>query len=216
MPDVMNILEPLTTYSAPSRRAVVLSEATSEPPEGSVIASALIFSPASIAGNTRRRSSMLPNFATGGAPMLCDIKLAQTPPQPLAASSSERMMRKNTSASTPPYSSGKPSPSRPAPAAFLYSARGKVSASSHSLAKGVISSRTKRRTVSRKAACSGARQGDEAEDVCMSGIAPQRDHFLVAMPISLQMMPSITSSAPPPIDPSRPSRKAREMWLSQV
>ena len=46
MPEVMKVFSPFTTYSAPSRRAVVFRLATSEPPEGSVMASALILSPA--------------------------------------------------------------------------------------------------------------------------------------------------------------------------
>ena len=37
-----------------------------------------------------------------------------------------------------------------------------------------------------------------------------------AMPISLDKMPSITSSAPPPIDASRPSRYMRETLFSNV
>ena len=118
MPEVMNIFEPLTTYSLPSSRAVVLSDATSDPPEGSVMASALIFSPARTPGSTRAFNSALPNLAMGGVPMVCDIRLAHTPPVPPMASSSDRMTCMNTSASKPPYASAKPSPSKPAAAAF--------------------------------------------------------------------------------------------------
>ena len=44
-PLVMNIFEPLITYSSPSRIALVRMPATSEPAPGSVIPSAPIFSP---------------------------------------------------------------------------------------------------------------------------------------------------------------------------
>jgi len=80
MPEVMKIFSPLTTYSSPSRRAVVLTAATSEPPPGSVMANAEIFSPASTLGTTSRWSAALPRATTGGMPMLCDSKLACTPP----------------------------------------------------------------------------------------------------------------------------------------
>ena len=88
MPEVMNIFEPLTTYSPPSRRALVSRPATSEPPEGSVIASALIFSPDRISGSTRRFSASLPKRRIGGAPMPCDSRLAIRPPLPALVSSS--------------------------------------------------------------------------------------------------------------------------------
>ena len=44
-PLVMNVFEPLITYSSPSRFAVVRMPATSEPAPGSVIPSEEIFSP---------------------------------------------------------------------------------------------------------------------------------------------------------------------------
>ena len=44
----------------------------------------------------------------------------------------------------------------------------------------------------------------------------RKTHGRGSVPSSLQMMPSITSSAPPPIDTRRPSRQARETGLSQV
>src|SRR5438270_355558 len=46
----MNIFDPFTTYTPPSRRAVVWIAATSDPPDGSVIARHEIFSPRRIAG----------------------------------------------------------------------------------------------------------------------------------------------------------------------
>ena len=62
MPEVMNVFSPLTTYSSfLFADAFVLKLATSEPPLGSVMASALIFSPERIEGSTRRFSSSLPD-----------------------------------------------------------------------------------------------------------------------------------------------------------
>ena len=69
MPEVMNVFEPLTTNSSPSRRAVVLMRATSEPPEGSVMARAAIFSPDWHGPMTRAFSSSDANRCTGGRPM---------------------------------------------------------------------------------------------------------------------------------------------------
>jgi hypothetical protein len=71
--------------------AVVRRLATSEPPDGSVIASAEIFSPASTAGSTRRFMAALPAARMGGEPMVCDISDAHTPPAPPRASSSDRI-----------------------------------------------------------------------------------------------------------------------------
>ena len=60
MPLVMKVLAPLTTYSSPSRIAVACIEARSEPTPGSVIAIAVISSPATIPGSQRWRCSSLP------------------------------------------------------------------------------------------------------------------------------------------------------------
>ncbi len=55
MPLVMNVLEPLTTYSDPSAEAiaVVRIEARSDPMPGSVIPSAVISEPSAIPGSQR-------------------------------------------------------------------------------------------------------------------------------------------------------------------
>ena len=53
MPLVMNVLEPLMTYSSPSLTAVVLMPCRSEPVPGSVIAIAVIISPVQNFGNQR-------------------------------------------------------------------------------------------------------------------------------------------------------------------
>ena len=72
--------------------------------------------------------------AIGGEPMVWLIRLALTPPAPARASSCEATIFMNWSAGVPPYSSGKPRPSRPISAALAYSSRGNSPASSHSWA----------------------------------------------------------------------------------
>ena len=104
----MNIFEPLTTYLLPTRSARVLSAATSEPPLGSVIASAMSFSPASTAGAMRRFISSEPIARIGGSPMPCVISEAVSPPAPGRASSSDWASEWKMSKPLlcPPYSSG--------------------------------------------------------------------------------------------------------------
>src|SRR3989338_7625845 len=87
MPLVMNILLPLTTHSSPSRRAVVFRLATSEPPVGSVMARAEIFSPERTWGMIRSLIAWLPSRRIGGRPMPWLIRLALTPPAPWRAPS---------------------------------------------------------------------------------------------------------------------------------
>ena len=57
MPEVMKIFSPSTTYSSPSRRAVVRIPARSDPVPGSVIATAVSSVPAASPGNQRLRCS---------------------------------------------------------------------------------------------------------------------------------------------------------------
>ena len=118
------------------------------------MASALIFSPRSTEGSTLRLISSQPTLTIGGQPMVCDNRLASTPPAPQRASSCAAMMVMNRSPSLPPQASGKPRPSRPISAALRYSSTGKLACASQASTFGVISRATKRRMASRKAACS--------------------------------------------------------------
>ena len=72
-----------------SRRALVRRLATSDPPLGSVIASAEIFFPDSTSGSTRAFISGRAARAIGGEPMVWLIRLALIPPAPARASSCE-------------------------------------------------------------------------------------------------------------------------------
>ena len=102
----MKVFSPSITQSAPSRRALQASRATSEPPAGSVIASAAIFLPASTSGTTRRFSASLPWATIGGRPIECENRLANRPPLPARATSSVATLRSRIGAGVPPYSSG--------------------------------------------------------------------------------------------------------------
>ncbi len=59
MPFVMNVFAPLTIQSSPSRTARVWMPARSDPVPGSVIATAVIVSPATIPGSQRAFCSSL-------------------------------------------------------------------------------------------------------------------------------------------------------------
>ena len=81
---------------------MVFRAATSEPPDGSVMASAEIFSPASTSGRTLRFIHSGPRAAIGGEPMVWLLRLALRPPLPWRAISSALMIPKNGSVGTPP------------------------------------------------------------------------------------------------------------------
>ena len=68
-PLVMKVLEPLRIQSSPSRTAVVLSAARSEPPEGSVIPIAVSSSPVQNRGSQRCFCSSVVRWTRYGATM---------------------------------------------------------------------------------------------------------------------------------------------------
>ncbi|MNR04864.1 hypothetical protein D3C85_1208570 [compost metagenome] len=81
--------------------------ATSEPPDGSVTARAMIFSPASTCGTMRSRSSGRPHLITGGRPISREPNPATRPPEPLRINSSLAATLANRSSSwLPPSASG--------------------------------------------------------------------------------------------------------------
>ncbi len=102
----MNAFSPSITHASPSRRARQASRATSEPPPGSVMASAAIASPARTAGTMRCFSASLPWATIGGRPMLCENRLAISPPLPARAISSVAIRRQRRPTGVPPYASG--------------------------------------------------------------------------------------------------------------
>ena len=68
---VIHVLLPLTTYSSPSRTAVVRIDCRSDPPPGSVSAIAALISPVAILGSSRVRCSSVPNVKMSLAMTLC-------------------------------------------------------------------------------------------------------------------------------------------------
>jgi hypothetical protein len=76
--------------------------ATSDPPLGSVIASAEILSPDRISGSTRALNSALPARAIGCAPIEVVFRLALPPPAPARASSWTATIHMKRSTSVPP------------------------------------------------------------------------------------------------------------------
>ena len=91
IPLVMNIFEPLTMKWSPFLTALVFKLATSDPPEGSVIARAAIFSPLTTGGINFSFCSSVPKDCINGIAILCDKRLAETPPHPWANSSAVTM-----------------------------------------------------------------------------------------------------------------------------
>ncbi len=82
-PLVMKVLEPLITYSSPSRIAVVRMPATSEPAPGSVIPRQPIFSPFRPGSRYLRFCSSVPSRWIGGRTMsVCTAKPMLVPPEP--------------------------------------------------------------------------------------------------------------------------------------
>jgi hypothetical protein len=80
-PDVMNVLAPLTTYSLPSRLALVRMPATSDPPSGSVMASDPISSPRRVGRTQRSICAASPAVARCGRAIPDVNNEANTPPE---------------------------------------------------------------------------------------------------------------------------------------
>mmetsp|Transcript_36528 Transcript_36528/g.82729 ORF Transcript_36528/g.82729 Transcript_36528/m.82729 type:complete len:249 (-) Transcript_36528:49-795(-) len=90
MPHVIHFLRPDTTKKSPSSTAVVLRLATSDPPLGSLTASAIRFSPSRQGRATRCLSSGVPKKTMGGRPMpKPPVSPHTTPPEAQRLSSSK-------------------------------------------------------------------------------------------------------------------------------
>ena len=159
----MKVLVPSTTYSSPSRRAVVRMAATSEPPSGSVIARAPIFSPASVGRTNRSTRSGSPDAAMCGS-AIPPVNSAAISPLDAPASNiaSCTAIVSSRSPPSPPTDSGNETPSSPCLAAARCRDRGTSPASSQSWRYGATSRRTNSPAVSRSASrrCSQEHLGD--------------------------------------------------------
>ena len=151
-PLVMKVLVPSTTYASPSRRAVVRMAATSEPPSGSVIARAPIFSPASV-GRTNLSTSAGPPDAAMCGSAIPPVNSAAINPLDAPASNiaSCTAIVSSRSPPSPPTDSGNETPSSPCLAAARCRDRGTSPASSQSWRCGATSRRTNSRADSRNA-----------------------------------------------------------------
>ncbi len=124
-PLVMKVLEPLMTQPSPSRTAVVLSAARSEPPPGSVMPIARRISPETMPGSQRSFCSCVPRATMYGAVMSVwmptqDASAALT----LLSSSAKTALKRKSSAPAPPNSSGTSRPSSPSSPAWSQKSRG--------------------------------------------------------------------------------------------
>lgn len=108
---VMSHFRPLSTYSAPSRRAVV-DRSAPVPLPGSVSANATDFSPVAASGRSSCLCSVLPISDSACAKELCTCTMARIPPWILA--NSERIGRYCAiDRPAPPYSLGTINPNAP-------------------------------------------------------------------------------------------------------
>ena len=151
-PLVMNVLDPLTAYSSPSRTAVVRMAARSDPAPGSVMAMAVISSPLQIPGSQRAFwSSSAPARKYGRQVSLWRRTQAALAPTPAAQNSSfMTALNRKSVVPPPPYSSGAAMPRNPASPALRNIVLSTIPARSHPSTWGRTSFSTKARKASRK------------------------------------------------------------------
>lgn len=154
VPLVMNILEPLTTQSAPSRTAFVVRFPASEPVPGSVSPKQPSASPEVSRGSQARFCSSSPQVARVLATSPSETEtMPRTDESPRPSSSVTRQYVR-WSPPEPPYSSGTVSPRKPSAPSLPTIARSTLSSRSQSTTKGVISRSTKSSASLRAASCS--------------------------------------------------------------
>ncbi len=113
MPLVMNVLDPDSTQSPPSRRAVVRRPCRSEQAPGSVMAIAVIISPRTNGGSHRFFcSSVVRSSRYGAITSLCRVKPTPLAPARVSSSPTTQLNRKSV-LPPPPYCSGTSVPSSP-------------------------------------------------------------------------------------------------------
>ena len=122
---VMNIFEPLRTYSSPWRTAVVWIPETSEPAFGSVSANEQRIGSSSSGGSHSRCCSSVPAISIGSAPRMLATIVVAIPEQPQQSSSPINTPSKPPSPG-PPSSSGMCGFIRPTSWAFATTSAGWV------------------------------------------------------------------------------------------
>ncbi len=150
---VMNIFEPLMTYSSPSWTAVVWMPETSEPAFGSLSPKEQRIGLSISGGSHSCFCSSLPAIITGAAPRVLATIETAIPAQPQESSSPTSMPSKPGRPS-PPYSSGMCGFIRPTSWALAMMSSGWVECSSYSAAFGRISFSANSRASCRSSRCS--------------------------------------------------------------
>ena len=168
---VMNIFEPLRTYSSPRRTAVVWMPETSEPAFGSVSANEQRIGSSSSGASHSRFCSSVPASSTGSAPRMLATIDVPIPEQPQQSSSPISTPSKPPRPG-PPSSSGMCGFIRPTSCALAITSAGCVWCSSYSAATGRISLLGELvRELAQRLLLVGQREGDTGAD-CLS-----RSHF---------------------------------------
>jgi hypothetical protein len=127
----MNVLEPLTIQSSPSRTADVRMPARSLPAPGSVIATAMMVSPLVMPGSQRCFcSSFVRSLKYGPTTSLCRLSAGAGTPA-FEISSSMIALKRKSSLPPPPNSSGMLNPMRPCLPAATYAERSTMRSCSH-------------------------------------------------------------------------------------
>src|SRR6218665_48280 len=147
-PLLMKILLPSMTYSSPSRTAVVRIALTSEPPPGSVMATARICSPRQMPGSHFCFCASVPRRTREGA-MMSECSEKPAPDTPARCASSRTIAAWPKSPPPPPYSAGTATQSRPSRPALSQVWRSILPAWSHSAWRGTHSRSKKRRALGR-------------------------------------------------------------------
>ena len=174
---VMNVFEPLRTYSSPRRSAVVLMRATSEPASGSLRPNEQRIGSSASGGSHSRFCSSSPAMTTGAEPSVFATIETAMPAQPHESSSPISIPAKPGSPG-PPYSSGTWTFISPTSCAFAITSAGCVACSSYSAAFGRISFSANSRASSRSAFCSSLSANEMPPVACsIAAVATVSDRF---------------------------------------
>ena len=176
---VMNVFEPLRTYSSPRRSAVVFSFATSEPASGSESPNEQRIGSSRSGDSHVACCSSVPARITGPAPRPLAPSEVPIPEQPQFSSSPTSMPSK-AERPMPPKRSGTCRFIRPSSCAFAITSAGWVWCSSYSAAFGRISFAANSRASSRSPFCSSVRANETPAPTPCSIVA-----MLHRLPVSI-------------------------------
>src|SRR5947209_6235046 len=181
---VMNRLEPLSTYSSPSRRAVVRMAAESEPEPASVSAYAHNDSPLASRGSHWSFCSPVPASFSPSEPSSCTARMSAEVAHTFATSSTA-IRAISVPAPRPPCASSKKRPKMSFSRKSSTTSHGNSWEASISAARGAMRSRASVRTRSRSSRCSGVSSSHAMTyrlDVVAVGIENVRTVVVVVVP----------------------------------